>query len=85
VLDAQNPAGGEYQLHPHYHEETPFDALRLKLDAGRDEFEAEKDHDRIAAILAQWSAGLLASPRQFQAFERVLAADFQGTSPRPIG
>jgi tetratricopeptide (TPR) repeat protein len=83
-LRAQSPAGGEFHLHPHYRVETPFDALQFKVDAGRDDFPAEKDHDRIAAILAQWSSGLLESPRQLQAFEKVLAPDFQAASPRPV-
>jgi len=85
-INAQSPpAEGEFHLHPHYRVETPFDALRLKVNAGLDEFAAEKDHDRIAAILAQWSSGLLASPRQMQAFEKAMAVDFQGASLRPIG
>jgi tetratricopeptide (TPR) repeat protein len=84
-LHAQSPpTSGEFHLHPHYRIETPLDALRLKVDAGRDDFPAEKDHDRIAAILAQWSSGLLESPRKLQAFEKVLAPDFQGASPRPL-
>src|ERR1022692_2426098 len=84
-LDAQiSPAGGEFHLHPHYRVETPLDALRLKVKAGLDDFPTEKDHDWIAAILAQWSSGLLESPRQIQSFEKVLAADFQGSSLRPV-
>ena len=84
-LDAQSsPPGGEFHLHPHYRVETPLDALRLKVKPEFDDFPLEKDHDRIAAILAQWSSGLLESPRQIQSFERVLAPDFQGASPRPV-
>jgi tetratricopeptide (TPR) repeat protein len=64
--------------------ETPLDALRLKVKAGLDDFPAEKDHDQIAAILAQWSSGLLESPRNLQAFEKVLARDFHGASLRPV-
>jgi tetratricopeptide (TPR) repeat protein len=79
------PAGGEFHLHPHYHEETTAqDALKLKIDAGLDDFPSEKDHDRIAAVLAQWSSGLLESPRNIRAIEKVLAPDFQGASPRTV-
>ncbi len=46
------------------------------------EFIIEKDHDRIAAILAEWSAGLLESPGHLQAIEKSLAPDFSGTSPQ---
>jgi hypothetical protein len=67
-LDAQSPpADGEFHLHPHYRGETPLDAVRLKADARLDDFPSEKEHDKIAANLAQWSSGLLASPRNLQA------------------
>jgi tetratricopeptide (TPR) repeat protein len=84
LLDGQNPPAGEFHPHPHDRVETPLDALRLKVDAGLDDFAAEKHHGRIAAILAQWSSGLLESPRQIQAIERVLAADFQGAPLRQM-
>jgi tetratricopeptide (TPR) repeat protein len=84
-LDAQSPpAGAEFHLHPQYRAATPFDALRLKVNAGLDDFPTEKDHDRIAAILAQWRSGLLESPRTLQSLEKVLARDFRGASPRPV-
>jgi Flp pilus assembly protein TadD len=83
-LQGQNPsAGGEFHLHPHYRAETPLDALRLKVDAKLDDFPTEEAHDQIAAILAQWRAALLESPRNIRTIEKVLALDFQGASPRP--
>jgi Flp pilus assembly protein TadD len=83
-LQGQNqPASGELHLHPQYRAETPLDALRLKVDAQLDDFPTEKEHDRIAAILAQWTAGLLESPRNIRAIEKALAPDFQAASPRP--
>jgi tetratricopeptide (TPR) repeat protein len=76
-------AAGEFHLHPHYRDETPLDTLELKVHAGLDDFPLEKDHDKIAEILARWSAALLESPGNIQAIEGVLAPDFQGTSLRP--
>jgi tetratricopeptide (TPR) repeat protein len=85
LLHAQNPSpGGEFHLHPHYRAETPSDALQLKVKPEFDDFPAEKEHDRIAAILAQWTSGLLESPLRIQSFEKVLAPDFQGVSPLPV-
>ncbi len=51
-----------------------------KTQVGFDEFVTEKDHDRIAAILAGWSKGLLESPRNLAAIEKSLAADFSGSA-----
>jgi len=82
--DAQTPpATAEFHLRPHYRTETPLDTLRPKVDADLDDFQSEKDHGRIAAILGQWSSGLLVSPRNLQAVAKALASDFQGVSPRP--
>jgi tetratricopeptide (TPR) repeat protein len=61
----------------------PVDALLLKTQAGLDDFVAEKYADQIAAILAQWSAGLLQSPQELRAVEKVLLPSFSGASPRP--
>ena len=57
--------------------------MLLKVQAGLDEFIAEKYADEIAAILAEWSAGLLQSPQETRALAKVLADDFSGTSPQP--
>jgi hypothetical protein len=56
------PSGGEFHLHPHYRAQLPIEATLLKTQAGQDEFITEKYHDQIAAIFAEWSSGLLASP-----------------------
>ena len=53
------------------------------MRAGLDEFPIEKEHDRIASILAAWSDGLRATPPGIQAIADSLAADFRGTPPRP--
>jgi tetratricopeptide (TPR) repeat protein/peroxiredoxin len=70
-------------LQPHYRAERPLDATLRKVQAGLDEFITEKDADQIAAMLAEWSASLLQSPRETQAIAKVLAADFSGASLRP--
>jgi tetratricopeptide (TPR) repeat protein len=74
LLDAQN----------HDRAETPLDAVRLKIDAGLEDFAAEKHHGPIAAALAQWSAGLLESPRRIDAIEKVLPPGFRGAPLRPM-
>ena len=58
--------------------------MLLKTDAGLDEFVSEKRHDAIAAILGEWSAGLLRSPGNLEAVERVLNTGFQGSMLRPM-
>jgi len=55
----------------------------IKVNAGLDDFVSEKYHDKIAAILAEWSADLLLSPQRLQAIEKVLAPCFLASSPRP--
>jgi tetratricopeptide (TPR) repeat protein len=61
----------------------PLDALLLKTQAGLDDFVTETYADQIAAILAQWSSGLLQSPQDVRALEKVLPPNFSGSSPRP--
>jgi tetratricopeptide (TPR) repeat protein len=70
------PSEGEFRFHPRYRSQRPLDALLLKTQAGHDDFIAEKYHDRIAAILARWSASLLQSPPDFQIFGESLSAGF---------
>lgn len=62
----------------------PLDALFLKTQAGLDDFVTEKYADQIAAILAQWSSGLLQSPQNVGAVEKVLLPNFSGFSPLPV-
>ncbi|HET6176142.1 MAG TPA: tetratricopeptide repeat protein [Candidatus Sulfotelmatobacter sp.] len=81
--DKHEPAGAAYQLHPQYRSQRPVDATLLKVQAGLDEFITEKYADEIAAILAEWTASLLRSPRDVQAFAKTLAADFSGGSLTP--
>jgi Tfp pilus assembly protein PilF len=75
----------EFHLRPHYREATPLDALLVKKNASLDDFVTEKYHDRIAAILAKWSANLRQSPQGARAIESALASDFLGSSMRPSG
>src|SRR5438128_6838937 len=73
----------EFHLHPHYRAKLPLEATLLKTESGLDVFITEKYAEQIAAILAQGSAGLLRSPRDIQAVERVLTPDFVGSSLQP--
>ena len=74
----------EFHLQPHYRMPSALDPLLLKTRAGLDDFVSEKYADEIAAILAQWSAGLLRSPQDVAAIEKVLAANFVGGSLQPV-
>jgi len=78
------PTDAAYHLHPQYRAERPLDATLLNVQAGQDEFIVEKYVDQIAAILAEWSAGLLRSPRETQAIAKSLSPDFSGTSLKPV-
>ena len=80
---AASLSNGEFHLHPHYRFPRPLDALLLKTQAGLDNFVTEKYAGQIAAILAQWSSGLLQSPQDVRGVERVLHPNFSGSSPRP--
>jgi Flp pilus assembly protein TadD len=71
-------------LHPQYRSATSLDATLLKLKAGSDDFVTEEYQDRVAAILAEWSAGLRQSPRNIEAVAKSLAPDFVGTSMNAI-
>ncbi len=80
----QISSDGGFRLHPQYRAQRPLDATLLKTKAGLDDFVTEKYQDQIAAILAEWSSGLLRSPRDLRAFESSFAADFSGASLRPV-
>jgi len=54
------------------------------VQADFDDFLTEKYHDRIAAILAEWSSNLLRSPQEAQAIAKRFAADFSGPSLQPV-
>ena len=83
VGSRDSAADAGFHLHPHYRTQRPLDAVLLKVQAGLDEFIAEKYADQIAAILTEWSASLLRSPQETRGLAKVLAEDFSGTSPRP--
>lgn len=72
-----------FHVQPHYRAQTPLDATLLKANASLDDFPTERHHDQIAAILAEWGAGLLQSPEKLQPLEKVLAPGFVGCSPLP--
>lgn len=78
------PAGSEFHLHPHYRSPRPLDATLAKTKTGLDEFVSERYADQIAALLAEWSTGLMESPQQVQAVAASLSADFSGASLRPV-
>ena len=72
-----------FHLQPHYRTERPLDETLLKVQTGIDDFITEKYADQIAAVLAEWSASLLQSPRETLAIAKVLTADFSGASLKP--
>ena len=82
--ESQNPlpAGNDFHLHPHYRAQLPLEATLLKTNTGLDKFITEQYADQIAAILAEWSAGLQKSSPDLQAIEKALASDFSGFSPQ---
>ena len=75
---------GEFHLHPHYRSQLPIEATLLKTQAGFDQFVTEKYQDRIAGILADWSAGLLATSQDVRPVEKILAPGFSGASFHPV-
>lgn len=62
----------------------PLEALLLKIHPGLDEFLTEKCAEQIADILAQWNLGLLQSPQNVAAIEKVLLPTFSAASLRPV-
>jgi hypothetical protein len=79
----RSPSNHEFDLHPHYRMPRSLDALLLKAQAGLDNFVTEQYADQIAAVLAQWSAGLLRSPGEILPIDKALAPDFAGCFLRP--
>ncbi|MGC2182276.1 MAG: tetratricopeptide repeat protein [Terriglobales bacterium] len=74
----------EFHLHPHYRGQLPIEATLLKTRPGLDGFITEKYQDQIAAMLAEWSAGLLGPAPDALAIERILAPNFSGASFQPV-
>jgi tetratricopeptide (TPR) repeat protein/peroxiredoxin len=79
-----NLPGCEFQLHPHYRMARPLDSLLRKTKAGLDDFVTEQYADEIAALLAEWTSGLLESPPNAGAMAKVLVPNFAGASLRPV-
>jgi tetratricopeptide (TPR) repeat protein/peroxiredoxin len=79
-----SPSESTFHFQPHYRSERPLDATLRKVQSGLDQFISEKYADQIGAILAEWSASLLRSPRDLQTIAKVFAPDFSGASPRPV-
>lgn len=61
-----------------------IESVLRKVKAGSDEFITEKYHDRVAAVLTEWSAQILQSPQNTGALEKALAAEFSANSPEPV-
>ncbi len=77
------PGASGYHLHPRYRSERPLDSTLAKVQPGLDQFVTETYAEKIDSILSEWSAALLASPREAEAIARTLSGDFLGTSPVP--
>ena len=74
---------GQFHLHPHYRTPDSLQATLLQTEAGHDKFVSEKYHDRIAAVLAQWSSSLRQSPAGLEIVGKALSESFAGISPQP--
>ena len=72
----------EYHLHPQYREHTPLEPELQKRDAAFDRFPLEKEHDRIAAVLAQWSNLLCDLPRRADVIATFFTPNFKGAELR---
>lgn len=70
----------QFHLHPHYRVPMPIEDLLVKIRPGTDEFITEKYADQIAATLSQWTASLLHSPHNIDAFEKALLPAFSASS-----
>jgi tetratricopeptide (TPR) repeat protein len=79
----QSPPSGEYQVHPHYRTPRTLDAVLGKVQAGFDDFIAEKYHDQVAAIFARWTDQLLKSAVGTTEIEAALAVTLNATPPIP--
>jgi tetratricopeptide (TPR) repeat protein len=78
------PGDADFHLHPHYRNQTTLDTALLQIDPGRDAFVNEVYHDKIASILAAWSASLRESPRNTRGIEDVLSGKFLGSGWQPV-
>lgn len=76
------PPMRNFHVHPHYREPNALNAVLTKVRAGFDGFVTEKYQDQVATILGDWSAQLLEDPQKTLAIEKVMTADFSGTSAK---
>jgi tetratricopeptide (TPR) repeat protein len=74
----------KFHLTLRYRSERPVDAVLQKVQPGQDEFITEKYAESVAAILAKWSAGLIASASDIQIVASALGANFRGASVVPV-
>ncbi len=74
----------EFHVHPQYRTPRGLDAVLQKANAKFDDFDTEKYHDQVAAILSEWSSQLLESPQKTAAMEKAMPSNFSGASPKPI-
>src|SRR5438128_4898937 len=83
AFDSRNALAleSEFHLHPHYRAKLPLENTLLKVHAGSDEFVTEKYVDQVAAILAEWSAGMLQCPEQVQAIAKLVTTASGGSAP----
>lgn len=84
ALADSSPRAADFHLHPHYRQQTLLDAALLQVKPGLDGFLTERDHDRIAATLDNWSMSLRRSPQNTSVLENALSPNFLGTSWRPL-
>ena len=71
-------------MHPQYRTPRNLETVLRKVQAGLDSFITEKYQDQIAAALSEWSCQLLESPQKTIALEKMMSANFTGTSPKEI-
>jgi tetratricopeptide (TPR) repeat protein len=80
----QTPPAGEFQIHPQYRTPRTLDAVLRKVQAGFDDFIAEKYQDQVAAIFTRWTNQLLKSPSGISEIEAALATTLTATPPTPV-
>ena len=85
IPQGKSVAGDEFHIHPQYR--VPgggIESVLAKVKAGSDGFVAEKYHDQVSAVLAEWGAQILESPQATTALEKVLATSFSANSPKTV-
>ena len=77
-------ADADYHFRPHYREQTPVEPLLENRHASGDKFPAEQEYERLAPILAEWTAGLCQAIPRSSAIEKSFGVDFLGCSLHPL-